>query len=235
MKTYEIAGLFSGNVKMYHYPSVKHSKRAILVLKGIYGEHVPGNSSWDNELVELLQNDYHILFVRTSRLNDKIDREAFIGKTFEQECIEIEDAFEYCNRNILSNEYDWGGIGVSLGGTILLGIPRILSQMKTIIMVGSGCGRNPETTKPLLSTLPETEQLLHSLDDYHNAFIFLHGKNDIVVPIDSQRLIYNRAINNSGKHEWVDLPYFDHSLRDTTTNESHMAEITSQYIRENFT
>lgn len=234
METYEIPGLFLGNIKIYRYSSIKPSKKIILVLKGIYGEHIPDGTSWDNALIKLLLDDYHVVFVRTSRLNNKIDRDAFVGKTFAQECAEVGNAFEYCNTNIFSNDYEWGCIAVSLGGTTLLGTPHILSQMKTVIMVGSGCGRNQETTKPLLSTLPETEQLLRPLDDYRGTFIFLHGESDTVVPKDSQALIYSRAAKHSTKHEWVSLPNLDHSLREADTRESRMAEIATRYIRGNF-
>ena len=234
MKIYEVHGLFSGNIKIYYYPSIKPSKKVFLVLKGIYGEHVPGDASWDNVLVKLLENDYHLIFIRTSRLNDKMDREAFVGKTFKQECTEVINAFKYCNKNIFSNDYVWGCIGVSLGGTILLGSPKIFSQMKIIIMVGSGCGRNPKTTKPLLSTLPETKQLLKSLDNFRGIFIFLHGDDDTVVPTVSQRMIYDRAIKNAIRHKWNSLPNLDHSLRDIITRESHMAEIVSLHAREGF-
>jgi len=158
METHEIPGLFSGNVKIYHYPSIKPSKKVLLILKGIYGEHIPDGTSWDNTLIKLLQNHHHLIFIRTSRLDDKVDRDAFIGKTFDQECAEIANAFEYCDKNIFSNKYVWGYVGVSFGGTTLLGTTHVLSQMKMVIMVGSGCGRNPETTKPLLSSLPETDQ-----------------------------------------------------------------------------
>jgi hypothetical protein len=233
METHEIAGIFSGNITIYHYRSRKPSKKAILVLKGIYGEHVPDGLSWDNDLVKLLCDDYHLICVRTSRLDGKTDREAFIGKTFEQECAEVLKAFEYCNTNIFSEDFMWGCVGVSLGGTTLLGTPEVLSQMKTIILVGSGCGKNPETTKPLLSSLPNTEQLLRPLDGYQGMFIFLHGVNDTIVPKNSQEIIYNRATSSS-KREWIELPNFDHSLRDAVTGESHMAEITARYTRENF-
>jgi hypothetical protein len=234
MEHHEISGLFSGNVTVYHYPSVKPSKKVLLVLKGIYGEHAPEGLSWDNELAKLLRDDYHLIFVRTSRLDGKADREAFVGKTFEQECAEIENAFEYGSKNIFSEDFTWGCAGVSLGGTTLLGTPKVLSQMKTVIMVGSGCGKNPETTKPLLSTLPEIERLLRPLDDYHGTFIFLHGEADTVVPEDSQALIYNRAAKHSTKHEWVNLKNLDHSLREADTRNSHMAEILARYVRENF-
>jgi esterase/lipase len=234
MEIYEIPGLFSGNVKVYHYPSGTSSKKVLLVLKGIYSEHIPNGDSWDNALVKLLKNDYHLIFVRTSRLTGKVDREAFVGKTFEQECSEVTDAFEYCRKNIFSNDYVWGCIGVSLGGTILLATEEVLSQMKLVVMVGSGCGKNPETTKPLLSTLPETEQLLQSIDNYSGTFIFLHGEADTVVPTDSQRIIYNRAAKHSAKHEWINVPNLDHSLRDPTTRESQMAENISRYARDNF-
>lgn len=234
MKIYEIPGLFSGNVKIYYYPSSRPSKKVLLVLKGIYGEHIPDGVSWDNALVKLLQNDHHLIFIRTSRLDNKIDHEAFVGKSFEQECTEIVSAFEYCRENIFSNDHVWGCAGISLGGTTLLGTPKVLSQMKTTILVGSGCGRNPETTKPLLSSLSETEQLLQSLDDYHGTFIFLHGESDNVVPIDSQRMIYNRVTKHSTKYEWVTLQNLDHGLRDVITKESHMAKIVSQYVQDNF-
>lgn len=234
MEYHEIPGLFSGSVKVYHYPSIQPSKKALLVLKGIYGEHVPGSTSWDNELVKLLHEGYHIVFVKTSRLDNKIDHDAFVGKTFEQECAEVGNAFEYCNKNIFSQDFIWGCIGVSLGGTTLLGTPKVLSQMGTVIMVGSGCGKNPETTKPLLSTLPDTEQLLRPLDDYRGTFIFLHGEADTIVPKSSQEMIYDRAARHSAKHEWIDLQNLDHSLRETNTRESRMAEIAARYIRENF-
>lgn len=234
METYEIPGLFSGDVKVYHYPSITPSKKVLFVLKGIYGEHILNGNSWDNALVKLLQNDYHLIFVRTSRLDDKVDREAFVGKTFEQERAEVSSVFAYCNKNIFQNDYVWASIGVSFGGTIFLATPEILSQMKLVVVVGSGCGRNPETTKPLLSTLPETEQLLQSLDVYRNTFIFLHGEVDTVVPLDSQQMIYDRAIKNSAKHEWINLPNLDHGLRDVLTRESHMAETVSRYVRDNF-
>lgn len=232
METYEIPGLFFGNVKVYRYPSIAPSKKVLLVLKGIYGEHIPDGDSWDNALVKLLKNDYHLIFVRTSRIDGKVDREAFVGKTFEQECSEVTSAFEYCRKNIFPNDYAWECIGVSLGGTILLATPEILSQMKLVIMVGSGCGRNSETTKPLLSTLPETEHLLRSLDNYSGTFIFLHGEADTVVPTDSQQMIYNRAVQHSARHEWISLSNLDHSLRDSTTRESHMAETVSRYARD---
>lgn len=234
METHEIPGLFSGNVKVYHYPSSKPSKKVLLVLKGIYGEHIPDGTSWDNELVKLLSDDYHIIFVRTSRLNGKTDRDAFVGKTFKQECTEVESVFEYCNKNIFPNDYKWGCVGVSLGGTTLLGTPNVLSQMKTVIMVGSGCGKNQGTTKPLLSTLPDTEQLLHSLDDYRDAFVFLHGEADTIVPKDSQEMIYDRAAKHSAKHEWVSLQNLDHSLRESVAKESLMAETIARYVRAYF-
>jgi len=86
----------------------------------------------------------------------------------------------------------------------------------------------------LLSTLPETEQLLQSLDNYSGTFIFLHGEADTVVPSDSQRMIYDRTVKHSTKHEWVSLPNLDHGLKDADTRESHMTEIVSRYVRDNF-
>lgn len=234
MEPHEIPGLFSGNVKVHHYPSIKLSKKVLLVLKGIYGEHVPDGLSWDNALVKLLREDYHLVFVRTSRLKNKVDQNAFVGKTFTQECAEVESAFEYCNRNIFSSGYIWGSVGVSFGGTTFLGTPKILSQVEIVIMVGSGCGKNLETIKPLLSTLPDTEQLLRPLDDYRGTFIFLHGEADTIVPKDSQEMIYNRATRHSIRHKWVNLQNLNHSLRETGTKESRMAEIVARYIRENF-
>ncbi|MDO8572398.1 MAG: alpha/beta hydrolase [bacterium] len=237
METYEIKGLFSDIVKIYHYPSIRSSNNIILVLKGIYSEHVPReevlNFSWDHELVKLMRDNYHLIFVRTSRLKDRNERDAFVGKTFKQECVEIENAFEYCNKNIFSQDYRWGCVSMSFGGTTLLGIPEVLSEMQVVIMAGSGCGKSPTTIKPLLSSLPHTEQLLHSLDNYRGVFIFLHGVNDTVVPKKSQQLIYERAVS-AAKRKWVELQNLDHTLRDMYTGKSSAANIMSQYIRKIF-
>ena len=191
---------------------------------------MPDGLSWDNALI-----NYCVRLPLHSwepRLITGLTRR-FVGKTFEQECAEVENAFEYYNKNIFSQDFIWGLSAFSWWHYSSWNSESSLAN-------GNGdngrecCGKNPETTKPLLSTLPDTEQLLHPLDDYRGTFIFLHGEADTIVPKSSQEMIYDRAARHSAKHEWIDLQNLDHSLRETNTKESRMAEIGARYIRENF-
>jgi len=98
------------------------------------------------------------------------------------------------NKKIISKKQKISIIGNSFGGTTLLGIPRLIKSASSIIMIGSGCGKKPGTTKPLLSTLPEEEILLRAINSFTGNFAFIRGKNDLVVPEESQ----NKIIKNTG-------------------------------------
>lgn len=113
--------------------------------------------------------------------------EAFTGKTFEQECEDIERGFTACVREgFISDEHRIIIVGNSFGGTLLLALPELLQKAESVIMIGSGCGKSSTTTKPLLSTMPNEKNLLSSLQSYSGTFVFIRGTDDTIVPKESQ-------------------------------------------------
>jgi len=213
---------------IYHYPAAQESLQAAFVLKGLYGGHDPAGHSWDNELIPLLQPDYHVILVRTGRLEVEDKKAQFERKTFQQECQDFEHAFEYCRENVLEKDTLIHGIAMSFGGTTLLGLSPVLHSMNTVMFIGSGCGRNPETTKPLLSTLPETEILLESIKKFTGSFVFLHGGKDAVVPLESQRKIFDAA-DNASVRAWIEYLALGHELDDESG--SYLAQLANTHFR----
>ncbi|MFT5179606.1 MAG: dienelactone hydrolase [Candidatus Paceibacteria bacterium] len=120
-----------------------------------------------------------------------------MGKTFEQECEDIQKGFDAClQEGLISKEHKVTIVGNSFGGTLLLALPELLQKAKAVIMIGSGCGKSPTTTKPLLVTMPSEEYLLSSLQSYGGTFVFVRGTNDTVVPKESQDKIIARATSS---------------------------------------
>lgn len=212
---------------IYHYPVVQKGVGAVFVLKGLYGSHVPSGGSWDNELVALLQKDHHVICVRTGRLDAESKQEQFEGKTFKQECEDVAHAFAYAKENLLTKDTRMHSIALSFGGTTLLGLPIVLQAMDTVVFIGSGCGRNPQTTKPLLSTMPDTDTLLSAIETFRRSFVFLHGGRDTVVPLESQQKIFSSA-KNAAVRAWVDYPSLGHELDDTSG--SRLAVLANQHL-----
>lgn len=217
MKEYFLHSSFAGTQTfIFHYQS--HSKKtrdAVFILKGLYGGHDPSGNSWDNGLISLLQEDHHVIIIRTGRLESEDEKTQFEGKTFQQECQDFKSAYEYCRGSLLSKEARAHGIAMSFGGTTLLGCPSVLKSMDTVLFIGSGCGRNLETTKPLLSTMPKTDVLLSSIYSFRGAFVFLHGGLDDVVPLESQRRIFSSAANVRVR-AWIEYPALNHKLSDSS-------------------
>jgi len=202
-------------------------------MKGLYGEHDPTktgeNSSWDNQLISLLQENYHLILVRSGRLEDDTRIAKFEGKTFQEEVADIEDAITYCKKEQFPDDFLWSSVALSFGGTTLLGMPSVLSSMETVIFVNSGCGRSATTTKPLLSTLPETPTLLKSMEVFKGNFFFLHGGKDSVVPLESKKMIYDHA---RGAHcrAWIEFPDLNHELENESTKKSELPSVVSRLI-----
>lgn len=231
MHEYFLPSSFSGTkTTLYHYPAANGAFRTVFILKGLYGGHTPSGNSWDNELVSLLRSNHNdVILVRTGRKDAEDKKEQFEGKTYQQECQDFVDAVEYCKENVVRKGTPLCAIAMSFGGTTLLGLPSVLQSMNTVVFIGSGCDRNPETKKPLLSTLPSMETLLASIEAFKGSFAFLHGGNDTVVPLDSQQKIFTFA-KNARVRAWIEYPTLDHELNDPSG--SQLAVLASKHFAE---
>ena len=229
MNQYSVASSFEDrDTLIFHYPAQNKTGEAVFILKGLYGAHTPFGDSWDNKLIELLQNDYDVFLFRTGRTEMESKPGQFEGKTFAQECTDLERAASYVFKHLLPGNPLVHCVALSFGGTTLLGTPSVLERMQTIVLISSGCGKNPETTKPLLSTLPNSDILLRPLHTFSGSFIFIHGGMDTIVPADSQRKIYEVA-SKTKVRAWIEYPSLGHELEDTMG--SRLPDIANEYLR----
>ena len=204
MKQYTIPSSFESlPVEIFLYPAKQINSPTLILLKGLYGFHDPHSSvSWDADILRVCDEKYNIICINTARkknnVGDTAIKETFNGKTFKQECDDILCVHQYLFKNkILHSEHGFHIVANSFGGTTLLGTPEVLSKASSVIMIGSGCGRNPTTTKPLLQTLFNEEKLLASLRLYTGVFGFVRGSDDVVVPKESQDKIIKNAVSAS--------------------------------------
>ena len=203
MQKYSIISSFESlPVEIFWYPAQSRTSHIILLLKGLYSLHNPKLSdSWDAELIRACNSSYHFICINTARrgaeTEERSRQEAFIGKTFTQECGDIQSSFRYLtNAGIFPRPYSLSIVANSFGGTTLLGIPNLLHAASAVVMIGSGCGKSPTTTKPLLATLPDENALLHSLRSFSGVFAFIRGARDTVVPKESQNKIVQSALSS---------------------------------------
>jgi|GEM_PF-1750621 len=230
MRDYVLVSHFADTeMTVYHYPALYDSNSAVFILKGLYGAHDPNGSSWDNELVSLLESDHHVFFIRTGRLRSEDREKQFEGKLFAQECADVRSGFTHAVDHLLPKSVVTHCIAMSFGGTVLLGVSRMLNVMKTVVLIGSGCGRSPQTKKPLLSSLPETNELLNSLETFDQTLVFLRGGKDTVVPIESQQKIFSAALS-ARIRAWIEYPPLDHELSDA--DGSQLALLSHKHFRD---
>ena len=188
-------------VTIFWYPAMKKTPHTILLLKGLYGLHDPqSTTSWDTDFIKNNNNSFNFVIINTARKNsaDTQSKESFAGKTFEQECDDIKKSYQLLEKKeLLPNSCILHSIANSFGGTTLLGVPELIEKTTSIVMIGSGCGKSQTTTKPLLTTMPDEDTLLHPLNAYKGVFIFIRGSNDAVVPRESQEKIIKSATSAS--------------------------------------
>ena len=233
MDTYKIRSVFFGETAIFHYPAERKTDKAVLILKGLYGKHIPENAgenpSWDNQLIGLLRGTYEIFIFNTGRYDAADKRESLEGKMFQNECDDVQEAFAFCRENILKEKFTWEAVAISFGGTTLLGCSDVLHVMQGVVMIGSGCGKSLTTTKPLVSTLLDTKELLKSISDFTGSLYFLHGGKDTIVSVESQKKIYESATRCFSRG-WIEFPGLDHELNDLENGISHTAILAQGFL-----
>lgn len=195
-----------GLTELYIYESIQPSNRVILLLKGIYGYHFELTDfgtdllklKWDQAFIKYFIEYANVVCINTSRLPgyDQTSfsnrKDSFSGKVYLQEIEDVVVAFNRGLELLASkgiNDPKIHLVGKSFGGTTFLGMNDILQKTCSVSMLGSGCGRSNATVKPLLSSLPQEEELLKTIRDYLGVFMYCRGELDEIVPIESQEKI----------------------------------------------
>ena len=221
-KHYSIPSSFhSLPIEAFVYPAKKQSRATAFILKGLYSVHDQKRiDSWERELIDMRNDDCTFICINTARLSvaDQTSKEAFVGKTFEEECNDVALMFEHLIKNgVVSRSLPIIFITHSFGGTTLLGTPTVLEQASAVIMIASGCGKSLTTEKPLLQSLFTEEDLLTPLRAYKGIFMYIRGTKDTVVPKESQDKIISAA--TSAQVRIVsDVLDAEHNLTVSTSN-----------------
>ena len=216
MKLPNISSSFENRpIERFYYPAAKQSSSVALVVKGLYGYHDPDDiDSWENELISDNMRTFDVLCINSARRDNAVKDGpvSFQNKSFTQECNDYTRSYiEYKNEGILSSETKLYAIGNSFGGTVLLSLPNILNFARGVILINAGCGRSAETTKPLLTTLPDEAELLSSIQMYTGVFAYINSGADVVVPPHSKEKVM-RASSNALCTMVYTLPSIGHKL-----------------------
>lgn len=197
-KHYSIQSVYKSlPIEAFVYPVRTRTRSTVFILKGLYSMHDPKRTdSWERELIDARGDEHTFVCINTARLSvvDQTSKDAFSGKTFQEECDDVSRMFEYLvKEGMVSKSPPLVIIAHSFGGTTLLGTPSVLKQASAVIMIASGCGKSPTTDKPLLSSLYTEEELLTPLRAYDGIFMYIRGTKDAVVPKESQDKIIATA------------------------------------------
>lgn len=196
----------SGNSELFLYLSAAKTNRVIIILKGLYGYHFPLDKNktslfgikWEHSFIQYFHRTAHVICFNTSRIakfkqeDFQQRRESFEGKEYETELTDTRIIFSEAKTLLLKMGIQYPKfhlIGKSFGGTVLLGLPEIVHVASSVHFLGSGCGRDPDTKKPLLKSLYNESTLLKTVEEYKGYLTFFIGSDDTVVPIESQEKI----------------------------------------------
>ena len=235
MKRYQIDSVFNSlPIEIFWYPAKQQNVKTVVLLKGLYRKHDPDKiDGWENQVIEKNKEMYNFVCINTARKeiqeNEKIEV-AFRGKDFLEECDDIKKGLDFLKKlDIGAVKDNLVVVGSSFGGTVLLGMSDLLEQVSAVIMIGSGCGKSKNTTKPLLRSMPDEKQLLETLSNFRGVFVYVRGLKDEAVPTDSQSKVMNAAIK--AKVRLVcEIMNADHQLR-LEEGDKKPAEIISNLIQ----
>lgn len=123
-------------------------------------------------------------------------KKSFLNKTFDQERQDLVDVIDLLTNNsrelfdINPESVSFYVVANSLGGTITSSLSEKFDQIEKIVLCGSGTGAS-SPNKPILSTYPSKEFITASASKYKGELLFLQGSLDDVVPIFSQKELYD--------------------------------------------
>ena len=124
-------------------------------------------------------------------------------------------------------------MGNSMGGFTAVGIFTHNKDIKTLIVFNGSCGWesfNGSIEVPSSEEIETLRQRVEHMDPMNNSdmlkdrpILMLHGDSDIVVPVDSQRIFYNKLsqlYNDKDKISLIEYPRLNHFVTTNMMEES---------------
>lgn len=197
MRSYKgkLIGSFGKKIIKYNWSTPDRiANNSIFLFHGAFSSGI--NSSKIDYLVkEFVKNGFNTLSYETSRMFAYPPKTkwpdyvaSFEGKGFNDELEDVRRVITFALADKCSRgKIDF--VGFSLGGTISsYFIRKVGKRLNSVQLFGSGV-----TTKgidqPILSTYPESKEVLNNFHDYPGKLLLVQGSNDQVVPIKKAREI----------------------------------------------
>ena len=161
-----------------------------------------------------------INFSKRNNLNFDHYQKAFLGKTFNDELIDVKKLFKYLVNNLLKKtQQQLVVVAFSLGGTISsFLLKQYKNKIKQIFLFGSGISTKA-IHKPITSTYPQSTTVLDNFRNYPGEIYLIQGTNDIVVPLKPARKIITDT-DQASKRILTIIKDIDHSFRYYKNKES---------------
>ena len=159
-------------------------------------------------------------FSKRSNFNYSHYQKAFLGKTFNDELIDVKKLFKYLVNDLLKKtQQQLVIVAFSLGGTISsFLLKQYINKIKQIFLFGSGISTKA-IDKPITSTYPSWKTVLDNFRSYTDEIYLIQGTNDIVVPLEPARKIITET-KQASKRTLTIIKDIDHSFRYYKNKES---------------
>lgn len=185
-----LKGNYKSFTKLLVYPSKKKTANVLVNIHGVYGQSGDVGSK-SRKLAELVSKMglSHVVLINSSR-NWKVFedgnwnkmKEAFAGKTFEQELQDVKDVLNLLLDqsgslfNVSENKLKFLLLGNSLGGTVATCLSEYFDHTPKIIVAGSG-------TRTVFESKITEDNILKSASKFKGKFLLLQGSKDETVPL----------------------------------------------------
>lgn len=154
--------------------------------------------------------------------------EGYLHKVLLRSIEESDQILDYAIKNMDVDEKNISVIGHSMGGFTSVGVFLRHPKLKTMVVINGSCAwdkmlESVEHNQRSKEELSFELQKLEEMDPYDNLhkfhkrpFLLLHGQEDDTVPIDSQRMFFEKANNYYGKDRkkirFYQIPKIPHAV-----------------------
>jgi len=153
--------------------------------------------------------------------------ESYLHKVLLQSIEESDEILDYAVRILEGDEKNLSVIGHSMGGFTSVGVFLRHSKLKTMVVINGSCAWEKMLSnvdqKRKIEEGSEELQKLEKMDPYNNLekflkrpFLLLHGKEDNTVPIESQRIFFEKAKSHYGRDKkhirFYEIPDIPHAV-----------------------
>lgn len=208
-----LKGNYKSFIKLQVFKTKNKTKYVFINVHGLYA--TSGDTSSKSKLLQnkiLEKNIANVVQFSSSRDWNIFppdgdyakQEESFKGKDFKNEADDLKDTINFI---LDQSKYLFGVEGEkirfyiianSIGGTVVSTLKDKFDRMDKIVLAGSGT-KPSDSTKPILSTVPDERDIFDSSKNFKGKLLFLQGSKDDIVPVDAQNKLFSSYQNAKGK------------------------------------